>query len=252
MSSRNTYCDARLLMTDRPNQNNLTSPAPQSQTEKFMRVVFAIYESAARLAERLTEGLAATDERHRRAELLAAYKKRLKWKKADIKALKTLDVNAPARKRMSQLRGRGRRTIEPHESLDSLIQRRINPVLTIWSPISQPPERRKALKLTPWWPHFVEALYRGEHSSAKERGITGASSHAEEVLGKALGISASTVHALCKEIRKMRKLEYGSANFPNMTLCQFNLWMDTGECSWMEAHENCFNTLPDGPPPNVQ
>jgi hypothetical protein len=92
-----------------------------------------------------------------------------------------------------------------------------------------PEQRRKALKLYPWWSHNVEALYRGEHALAKEAGIAGPSGHAERLVGQALGISSATVHKICGDIRRKRKEWDGSANFHAMTLAEYQNWMETGK-----------------------
>jgi hypothetical protein len=80
-------------------------------------------------------------------------------------------------------------------------------------PDVSPDKRRRAFKTWPWWQHYVEALYRGEHALAKDRGTRSASIEAEESVGRTLGISASTVHTICGGIRRMRKADEGSAKF---------------------------------------
>lgn len=66
--------------------------------------------------------------------------------------------------------------------------------------------------------------------------IAHASDHAEELVGAAFAISASRVHSICGKIRRLRKEWDGAANFPEMTLDDFNDWMTTGEDSWAERH----------------
>jgi hypothetical protein len=104
-------------------------------------------------------------------------------------------------------------------------------VQPLFDSASTPNERRRALKHWPWWPHYVEALYRGEHELAKRKGVPGPSNEAKIMVGKALGISAATVHSICCEIRGQRKECEDSANFPAMTLVEYEEWMRSGNDS---------------------
>lgn len=159
---------------------------------------------------------------------MAAYKRRADWKKSDICHLNSLGVNKAARRRMQRLEGTGRPVVSPHQDLGSKILEKLQPLQTLFDPDGTSAERKKAFKRCPWWSHYVEALYRGEHALAKERGIADPSGHAERLVGGALGISAAKLHSICGGIRRMRKEWDGSANFPAMTLIEYESWMMTG------------------------
>jgi hypothetical protein len=167
------------------------------------------------------------ERQHHRAELLAAYRRRHAWKKSDIRHLKSLNVNRAAQSRMERLVGRGRPIVRPHQPLDAEILKKMSALQSLLDPDASPDKRRQAFKLWPWWPHYVEALYRGEHAIAKKRGTKGASTEAEISVGRALGISAATVHSICGEIRSKRKADEGSADFPAMTLAEYESWMES-------------------------
>jgi hypothetical protein len=166
--------------------------------------------------------------RYHRGQLLAAYRRRHAWKKSDISHLKSLGVNKAAQSRMERLVGTGRPVVKPHRPLDELIMSKVSAFNALVDKAASVEERRKAFKIWPWWPHYVEALYRGEHSIAKERGIKSPSTEAEFLVGAALGVSSATVHSICGEIRSMRKDDEDSANFPTMTLTEYNNLIEKG------------------------
>jgi hypothetical protein len=188
-------------------------------------VVVAVNKTLASWAEDL-------ERRHNRAELLAAYRRRHDWKKGDFARLKSLNVNASARQRMERLAGRGRPVVKPHQPLEVTIIEKLSAFTSLVDPEAAPAQRRLGLKMWPWWPHFVEALYRGEHVLAKERRLRNPAQEAEILVGRALGISSATVHAICGDIRSMRRDDADSANFPSMTLAEYEDWMTTGTRSW--------------------
>lgn len=190
-------------------------------------VIIAVSKTLASWSEDL-------ERRHNRAELLAAYRRRHDWKKSDLAHLESLNVNASARKRMRRLGGRGRPVVKPHQPLEVTIIEKLNAFSSLVDPEALPAQRRIGLKLWPWWPHFVEALYRGEHVLAKERRLRNPAQEAEILVGKALGISSATVHTVCGNIRSMRKEDTESANFPSMTLAEYEDWMETGVRNWNE------------------
>jgi hypothetical protein len=189
--------------------------------------LFSAYQSLEAWAENL-------ERQHRRSQLLAAYRRRHAWKKSDIPHLRSLDVNSAAQHRMKRLVGRGRPVVKPHRPLDAVIINKVEAFQALADPNASPDKRRRAFKQWPWWSHYVEALYRGEHALAKDRGAKGASTEAEIVVGRALGISAATVHSICGEIRRKRKEDSESANFPAMTLAEYEGWMES-ETSLLEA-----------------
>ena len=193
------------------------------------------------MAIRIGQGLDVfcqeAERQHHRAELLEAYKRRTSWKKSDIQSLNSLGVSRAALRRMERLSGTGRPVVRPHQPLDVAIVTKVNALLSLKclvDPDTSPDKRRRAFKLWPWWRHYVEALYRGEHALAKEKGIRSASTEAEMSVGRALGISSATVHSICGEIRSMRRDDQGSANFQAMTLAEYESWMETGKGRWTD------------------
>jgi len=186
------------------------------------------------IAKTLVTWAQNAERRHSRAQLLDAYRRRHAWKKSDIPRLESLGVNVAARRRMERLAGRGRPVVRPHQPLDVAIVTKLNAFRSLVDPEASPDERRQALRLWPWWPHYVEALYRGEYAIAKQRGTKGASVETELAVGKALAISAAAVHSLCGRIRRMRKDDEESANFPAMTLAELETWMQTGKGRWVD------------------
>lgn len=176
----------------------------------------------------LVSEAAKAELRHHRAELLAAYKRRAAWKKSDIHHLNSLHVNEAARRRMERLDGTGRPVVRAHQNLGSKTLENLRMLQPLVDRDSTPSARKRALKSWPWWPHYVEAIYRGEHALAKERGIPAPSDHAERLVGRALGISAPTLHSICGEIRRRRKEWEGAADFPAMTLIEYENLMMTG------------------------
>lgn len=172
------------------------------------------------------------ERKHNRAELLLAYRRRRDWKKSDVAHLKSLNVNAVARRRMERLAGRGRPVVKPHQPLEVLILEKVTAFTSLVTPEAASAQRRLAFKMWPWWRHHVEALYRGEHALAKEQCLRNPAQEAEIVVGKALGISSATVHSICGEIRGIRRDDPESANFPPMTLAEYENWMSTGIHRW--------------------
>jgi hypothetical protein len=185
-------------------------------------VMVALYqwaEKAARTAE----------EKHLRAERLAAYRLRHVWKASDIRPLLTVGVSQAAQRRIASLHGRGRPIVKQHRSLEDVLSDQI----TNWSNLlcedSTPNERRRSFRGWPWWKHHVEALYRGELEQARANRLKGPHDHAERVVARALRMSQGAVHAICGEIRAMRREDAESANFPPMQLSEHEAWMERGK-----------------------
>jgi hypothetical protein len=93
------------------------------------------------------------------------------------------------------------------------------------------------VELWPWWEHYVEALYRSEFAHAKNRGVARPSLHGEDTVGNALYISAAKVRKICGTIRRKRQEWEGAANFPPMTLKEFNGWMQSGIPPHLDTEE---------------
>ena len=211
---------------------NSTSPDVSAELEAGLAglavaVVASFKQSLVSWAENL-------ERLHHRAQLLAAYRQRHAWKKSDVPRLKSLGVNSAALSRIDRLAGRGRPVVRPYQPLDVAIVTKLSAFQSFVDPDASPDKRRQAFKVWPWWQHYVEALYRGEHALAKDRGTRSASIEAEESVGRALGISAATVHTICGAIRRMRKADEGAANFPAMTLAEYETWIETGRRPWTD------------------
>lgn len=184
-------------------------------------VMLALYrwaEEAARNAE----------EKHLRAERLAAYKVRHRWKTSDMRPLLTIGVSPPAQRRMAVLRGKGRPVVKKHRPWEDMLCDRLATWCKLLREDSTPIERRRAFRAWPWWKHHVEALYRGELLQARASGVKGPHDHAERVVADALRMSQGAVHMICGEIRAERREDPESANFPPMVLAEYERWMEHG------------------------
>lgn len=205
----------------------------KEQPDDFASFLISTLVALQRFAENVvTQAISvaeAAERQYRRAQLLEAYRARRRWKKSDIGALNSLDVNAAARRRMARLSGRGRPIVRPYIPLLEAGLGYVNTIQPLLAPDYTPNQRRHAVKSWPWWRHHVEALYRGEHESAKLRGTPDASGEAERLIGRYFGISPSTVHAICGDIRRERVQWDGAADFPSVLLAQFEQWMRTGQ-----------------------
>ena len=175
----------------------------------------------------LCAALLKAETDHHRGQLLRAYRRRRHWRKSDIKNLKCLGVNKTALRRMDSLVGTGRPVVPSYRPFADVAAA----FITLFDEGSSPQLRRRAFKDGPWWEHFVEALYRGEHVLAKAQRIAGPSEHAERVVGTELGISASTVHQISGEIRRKRNESNLPFDFPAMTLDQYRGCIEEGNQS---------------------
>ncbi len=206
----------------------------------LFKEIFAVAALVGRALVVLQQQIAAmvekAEQQHRQRAVIAARRVRHSWKKSDLPGLRSLGITIEAEDQR-KLRSRGRPVVLIHKPLCSTIINRLSEVQPLFDSSSSPHQRKQALKLFwPWWHHYVEALYRGELARAKAMRIAHASDHAEELVGAAFAISASRVHSICGKIRRLRKEWDGAANFPEMTLDDFNDWMTTGEDSWAERH----------------
>lgn len=188
----------------------------------ILLALFAAYESLENWGKNV-------ERQHHRGQLLAAYRRRRQWKKSDIANLQSLGVNRAAQHRMERLEGRGRPVVKPLQPLDVEIVDKLRAFQVLTDPYATPAERRKAFRHWPWWPHYVEALYRGEHGLAKRQGLKSPSIEAEINVGHALGISAAKVHSICGDIRRLRKGDPEAANFPAFTLDEYESWMASAD-----------------------
>lgn len=182
--------------------------------------------------QNIVSTLERAERNHYRSQLLGAYKRRNSWKKSDIQHLRSLGVNKWAERRMERLAGKGRPVVRPVQPLEQVIVSQLNALEPLFNSASTPEKRKQAFKRWLWWPHYVEALYRGEHLLAKAEGISGPSDHAERLVGQALGMSPAKVHSICGEIRRMRREDAEFANFSAITLMEYEQWMKSGERIW--------------------
>jgi hypothetical protein len=225
-------------MNDLVSSGSASTSVGHEAIREFSQDIWAVAAVIGLVAVAISKALASwaddLERQHNRAELLAAYRRRHDWKKSDLVHLESLNVNASARQRMGRLAGRGRPVVKPHQPLEVTIIEKLNAFSSLVDPEASPAQRRLGLKLWPWWPHFVEALYRGEHVLAKEQRLRNPAQEAEILVGKALGVSSATVHTICGNIRSMRREDADSANFPSMTLAEYEDWMETGVRNWNE------------------
>jgi len=165
------------------------------------------------------------EQDHLRGERLAAYRARHRWKAGDVRPLLSIEVNEIAQRRMAALKGRGRPVVRPHRPLGSVLHEKLTTWPCLFREDATPDERRRAFKTWPWWKHHVEALYRGELELARAKRIAGAHDHAERAVASALRMSQGKVHAICGEIRALRREDAKAADFPPMELAEYESWM---------------------------
>ena len=166
---------------------------------------------------------------HLRAERLTAYRRRHEWKAGDVRPLLSIGVNDVARRRMAKLRGRGRPVVHQHRPVESALQNGLAAWPCLFQENATPDHRRRAFRTWPRWKHHVEALYRGEVELARKEWGKGAHDHAERAVAGALRMSQGKVHAICGEVRALRREDADAANFPSMTLAEFEMWMERGK-----------------------
>jgi hypothetical protein len=212
-------------------------PAPERRGMSLFKVTFEWVLPAALLlgaaysafCRWVAEAARKAEADHLRGERLAAYRVRHKWKASDLRPLLSIGVSEVAQHRMARLKGKGRPVVKSHRPLGNLLCDN----LTNWSLLFRddvtPAERRRSFKAWPWWKHHVEALYRGELERARSNRARGAHDLAERVVAEALRMSQGLVHAICREIRAMRREDAESANFPAMLVSEFEEWMEHGE-----------------------
>lgn len=168
------------------------------------------------------------EEGHERAKLLAAYRLRHRWKAGDQARLRQLKLSPVAERRVLQLAGRGRPVVTHVTPASTFLQKALD-LMTALDEKASLKDRRAAIKKTHWWPHYVEAVYRGEYEAAKAKGLKAAAETTEELLANNLCLSSAKVRKLCGEIRKMRSEDFSAANFPPARLCDFMDWIRSGK-----------------------
>jgi hypothetical protein len=180
------------------------------------------------LSKAIIHALVPVERSNERAELLAAYRVRHRWKASDAARLRTLPLSPVAERRIAKLSGRGRPSVSVHTDVATKVASKVLPLLAGFQPNAQRKTRFAAIKQMPWWPHYVEAVYRGEHEIATSGHFPSAAERTEQMIADALCLSTSTVRKLCGQVRRLRKDDFESANFPTATLAGFMEWIDTG------------------------
>jgi len=215
--------------------------APQTTIQEKLAVPFSEIGIGVALLlavayQALVNAANEADRRHRRGELLQAYRRRRHWKKSDVVRLNTLPLNATASRRLARLEGTGRPVVRPHRELVDKINDGCLALAKSFDPATPAPDRLAAIKQLPWWPHIVEALYRGEYGLAKGGGLSDPSGRAERLVARKLGVSPSATHKICGVIRARRKARPQEEDFPPMTLSKFQTWLDHGKDAdfWVE------------------
>lgn len=168
------------------------------------------------------------DREHERAKLLAAYRLRHRWKASDAARLRQLKLSPVAERRVAQLAGRGRPIVTHATSASNFLQKAWH-LMTALDEEALPSDRLAAIKKTHWWPHYVEAVYRGEYEAVKAEGSESAAATTEERIAKDLRISSAVVRKLCTKIRKMRGEGPDNANFPPARIYDFMDWIESGK-----------------------
>jgi hypothetical protein len=177
----------------------------------------------------ITESWESWQEAHNRQARLTAYRRRTRWRKADLPRLVELGI---PRHRIERIIGanrcRGRGVVPHHQTLDAAMTEMAAQFGILLSSETPPHARLATLKQTPLWPEIVEALYRGEHAAAKERRERSASTLAEELVARCLGLSDSSVRKVCVAVRKARRLETKPSEPGCLTVSEFEGWMRSG------------------------
>ena len=215
---------------------SVSLPPPVVDMGAQVQDVVTVFAQLARLVERVISGVLQAaekvEENHRRAQRLAAYRRRRQWKRSDVPSLLSLGVSKAAASRMRRLPARrGRPVVRPYTPASEVILAKLLALGTVCDPKSTPDQRRRAFRNSPWWEHHVEAFYRGERRRAVEDKIAGPYDFAERKVGAALGISQGKVHAVCGAIRDLRRSDELCADFPEATLEEYEEWMMTGKLS---------------------
>jgi hypothetical protein len=215
----------------------LSDPQPGQPVPDFTKVVLdnlvpiAVVVGAAYLAFTgwLEEAERKAQRGHLRRERLAAYRVRHQWKASDVRPLLSIGVPEGVQRRLAGLKGRGRPVVRWHRPLEAVLSENLTHWLNLFHEDATPAERRRSIRAWPWWKHHVEALYRGELALARDKRLKSPHDCAERTVADALWMSQGALHAICVEIRAMRRVDAGSANFPPMTVLEYERWMEHGE-----------------------
>lgn len=176
---------------------------------------------------------------HRRAARLQAYRRRHQWRKADVPKLRDLGVCAPAERRLQRIesgKGRGRGVIGKYRAPDVLLRAGISYLNAHFDPATPPQTRLAGLKKNAsWWPYVVEALYRGEYRTHKDRNEKSPSETAEQAIAHRLGVSSAAVRKICTAVRRERG--NSAPDCAALALGDFDRWLQNGGLIWAETIE---------------
>lgn len=197
--------------------------------DELLSVAAAVGRAYLAFCDELQAAAHKAERDHLRGERLAAYRTRHRWRAGDVGPLLSIEVNEVAQRRMAALKGRGRPVVRPHRPLGTVLHEKLTTGLCLFREDATSDERRRAFRTWPWWKHRVEALYRGELELARAKRIKGAHDHAEKAVADALRMSQGKIHAICGEIRALRRKDAEAADFPSMTLAEYEGWMERGE-----------------------
>jgi hypothetical protein len=178
------------------------------------------------------------EEAHRNGARLRAYRKRHHWRKADVVRLLNLGVNKAAQQRMARMlqsKSPGRGVVIPYIPLCESILIWARQFQEFGAPATHPNIRLAFLKSTPWWPNFIEMMYRAElavlqqdrRRHVQEFGREKPSELAECAVSEVVGLSPASVHALCRRVRHERK--HGPPKDPALPVSEFKRVLATGD-----------------------
>ena len=200
----------------------------QGGFESLKPIVIAVGIAVAVLYRWAEEAARNAQEKHLRAERLAAYRVRHSWKTSDMRPLLTIGVSQSVQRRMAALHGKGRPVVKPHRPLEEVLCDKLTTWCNLLREDATPGERRRSFRAWPWWKHHVEALYRGELNQARANRVKGPHDHAEMAVAEALRMSQGMVRMICGEIRAKRREDLEAANFQPMVLADYEEWMEHG------------------------
>lgn len=172
-----------------------------------------------------------TEDAHRRSARLNAYRLRKQWKGSDAKRLRAIGLGpagASWLERAKLAKPRGRPIVPPYLSLATQMVAFGLFSEVLFNPSTSPHLRRRALRMTPWWEYFVEAVYRGEYETARTVGGPSPFARAEQATGRAFGLSPDRVRRIAGKVRKMRRQGTALPKDPPLTARQFAVWERTG------------------------
>jgi hypothetical protein len=204
-------------------QNPLEAASPREIAEAICEIYFREWPRA--------------EEEHLRKARLRAYRNRHRWRKADIPRLLKLGVNIAAQRRMARIlesKSSGRGVVGEYISLFDTLCFWERQFQEFGTASMHPNSRLAFIKTTPWWPNFVEAMYRAKlaalqedrHHQIQEYGRGKRSEHAEQAVADIVGLSSATVHAICQKVREKQK--HGAPKDPALSISEFQRVLETG------------------------